>query len=266
MRGRGAHPDVRAIAEYQAGARTGLVLWRARRIAAHLNGCSHCQRVAQQLSSVSTALATAPAPTMPTRVARRVSAALSAEQTARASGAATRTPAVPSPASRRTGLARRAVLVPVTVVVASLALGGGLTLLARNSGTPGSVASSAGRPVHGAASPLVPPVSGHEGMSGLNRYQVISSGTDYRPATLRSQAAALLRTAGSVRGNSPSDAVAGCVSRVAGSVDVTVVDQADYLGKPAYIIVSAARAWVAGPGCSVSHSDLITSVGLSANR
>jgi DNA-binding FrmR family transcriptional regulator len=267
MRARGPHPDAREIAEHQAGARTGLAFWRARRVTAHLDSCRRCQQVAGQLSSVTTALASAPVPTMPTNVAERVSAALSAEQAARtadagaAGGDRARHP-VAKPATGRLPLLRRAVYVPVAVVVVLVALIGGGALL-RHTG-PGGASSS------GAQSPELrtntgtragPEANGTNPDTKTPSYRVVSTGQDYHAATLGAQAAALLRTGASMIGRVGTHVMSGCVSQVAGqaAADVRVVDQARYQGSSALIIVSPARVWVVGHYCSAAHPGLLAS-------
>ncbi|HEY7264522.1 MAG TPA: hypothetical protein VH589_23950 [Trebonia sp.] len=70
------HPDATALAEYQAGLTSGA---RGRRLAAHVASCARCASVGDQLTAVSSALATAPAPPMPDAVESRIAAALAAE-------------------------------------------------------------------------------------------------------------------------------------------------------------------------------------------
>lgn len=279
MRARGAHPETRAIAEYQAGADTGLAFWRARRIAAHLKSCERCQQVAQQLSLVSRTLAAAPPPSMPPHVAERLSAALRAEQATRAAPTGTHAPR--REAALRAATPRRlrpALLMPVAAGVVLVAIAGTTTLLLQHSPSPtstasGSLPNQATTPKHQAgvnpADSATPRPTMGRGQMGIARYQVESSGTDYRAATLQSQASALLhRAQGVMAGETPSSALRDCVALVtAGSNSgVRVVDRATYQERPAYIIVSGAKVWVTGLGCSGSNPDLITSAGLPAGR
>jgi hypothetical protein len=267
MRVRGPHPDAREIAEHRAGAHTGLAFWRARRVTAHLESCRRCQQVAGQLSSVTTALASAPVPTMPTHVAERVSAALSAEQTARTAGAAggarTRRPAAkPATAPARLPLLRRAVYVPVAVAVVLVALIGGGALLRHTAG-PGASSNVAEVPASGTHSGTETGPLNNRTNSGAKTasYRVVSTGRDYRAATLGAQAAALLRTGASMIGRVGTPVMSGCVSQVAGqaAADVRVVDQARYQGSSALIIISPARVWVVAPYCSAVHPGLLAS-------
>ena len=60
----------------------------------------------------------------------------------------------------------------------------------------------------------------------------------------------------------------GCVTRISAGRQVLLVDVDRYQGKPATIIVVAGgtggtRAWVVGPGCSRSDSDVITQASLA---
>lgn len=78
------HPDPDVLAEF----REGLLGWRrARRIRGHLAGCTRCAAVDREITEVSSLLASAPAPTMPDTLARRLEAALTAESAARAAQA-----------------------------------------------------------------------------------------------------------------------------------------------------------------------------------
>jgi hypothetical protein len=60
----------------------------------------------------------------------------------------------------------------------------------------------------------------------------------------------------------PSARLQGCVSKVTDGVMPTLVDKATYDGKPAYIIAVSSQAWVVGPGCTASDTDVIAQVPL----
>jgi hypothetical protein len=64
----------------------------------------------------------------------------------------------------------------------------------------------------------------------------------------------------------PSLALSGCVLRVTGGVQPSLVDKATYEGRPAYVIAVSARAWVVERGCTASHPSIITTVALTAAR
>ena len=61
----------------------------------------------------------------------------------------------------------------------------------------------------------------------------------------------------------PSSTLIGCVLHVTKGQRPTLVDQATYQGKPAYVIAVKDRAWVVGRGCTASHPALITTVALT---
>lgn len=77
------HPDADALAACREG-----LLGRRRqaRIRAHLARCSLCASLDQELTAVSTLLATAPAPRIPDELATRLDTVLAAESAARARG------------------------------------------------------------------------------------------------------------------------------------------------------------------------------------
>lgn len=83
MRGQ-RHPDTEAISSLQAGLTGG---FRARRLAAHVASCARCAAVSDQLSAVSSALASVPVPAMPQAFERQISAAIATEAASRASAA-----------------------------------------------------------------------------------------------------------------------------------------------------------------------------------
>lgn len=92
-----SHFSADELADYQAGATNP---GRAARIRAHLSGCAQCTQVSSDLASVSSLLASIPAPPMPGQVTQRIQAALSAESLRRATepviasaGATSATPA-----------------------------------------------------------------------------------------------------------------------------------------------------------------------------
>ena len=60
----------------------------------------------------------------------------------------------------------------------------------------------------------------------------------------------------------PSARLQGCVSKVTDGVRPALVDKATYDGKPAYIIAVTSQAWVVGPGCTASDTDVIAQVPL----
>jgi hypothetical protein len=127
------------------------------------------------------------------------------------------------------------------------------------------------------------------------QFTVRHSGTPYRKSTLAAQAAAQLATpsaslnhpakiTGGLSRQAPGPALAGCVDKVAdlalaavhaGAVhagEVKLVDRAQYQGHPATVIVVQATAaqpgmvYVAGPRCSASRADILTTAPLAPSR
>jgi hypothetical protein len=99
---------------------------------------------------------------------------------------------------------------------------------------------------------------------GLGPRVPAASSSGSAPASVPS-ATSLPVTSGSSSGGGfyqPSARLQGCVSKVTDGVMPTLVDKATYDGKPAYIIAVASQAWVVGPGCTASDTDVIAQVPL----
>lgn len=280
------HVDADALAEFRAGLVTGR---RGARIAAHLAGCDRCAALDGALAGVSALLASVPAPVLPDRVARRLEGALAAEvarrddpeRAGREPSPESRAP-VREPAHRGFRLPSRRVLAPIAAAAAVvLAAGGyGLSLIAQGPGTQataspaGGAAKSLAGPnaaAHGSAAPFV---SAHAGASARSQlmtpanFTVVVSGTDFTKATLEQDLAAELRVppaAGAER--IPPAQVRACVRHVADGGGLVRVLSAHYEGQPATIIVVARagqgdEAWVAGPHCSGTDSDMLYQISL----
>ena len=283
------HPDPTALAEYRAGLAGGR---RGRRLAAHVASCGRCASVSGRLAGVTSALASASVPVLPEAVEHRITAALAAEAatatgTARdmRSRSASRDGAEPP---RRPGwsgpgwgarLSRQVVL--ASVAAACLVLFGGVYLFGIAHVLTGSSSSSAASSSAGSAlaAPAVAPAAGsaqapHGALgpaktSARAAFLVTESGTRYQAATLaaqvRTRLAAAKPASGTVAnpvGHTPSAALAACVLHLTGQAKPSLVDWATYQGKPAYVIAVANRAWVVGPGCTVTDPELVTSIGL----
>ena len=91
MRG---HVDAESLALYAEGE---LSRGRAARVRAHLSGCPDCAATLAALAEVTTQLSHVPAPPMPSAVAARLDAALSAEAAHRAAAPAPAPAGAPSP-------------------------------------------------------------------------------------------------------------------------------------------------------------------------
>jgi hypothetical protein len=189
----------------------------------------------------------------------------------------------------RPGLARR--VLALAAAVAVLAAGGGYLLSRLPSPASSTSASRAAAP-SAAGGPAVR--AGSNAASGGSGYTVIASGTDYRAAQLPAQIAVVLtryriapagehvtvpagqaapRQAPSNQVLQPSRlaALSGCVTRITGGQRPLMVDESRYDGRPATIIVLAAtaqqltEAWVVGPACSASRSDVIVHTSLPSS-
>ena len=92
------HVDAESLALYAEGQ---LSRRRTARVRAHLSGCAECARTAAALTEVTTRLSQVPVPPIPSVVAARLDAALSAESAHRA--AAPDAAPAPAPARRTRG-------------------------------------------------------------------------------------------------------------------------------------------------------------------
>jgi hypothetical protein len=274
------HVDADALAEFRAGLVTGR---RGARIAAHLADCDRCATLDGELAGVSALLASAPAPVLPDRVAQRLDAALAAEVAGRddperAGREPSPDPGAPArrPVRRGFRLPSLRVLAPIGAAAAVvLAAGGyGLSLIAQGPGSQ-ATASSAGGAAKSVAGPNVPAnrsvapfASAHAGASARSplmtpaNFTVVVSGTDFTQATLGQDLAAELRVPPASRAERfPPAQLRACVRHVADGAGLVRVLSAHYEGQPATIIVARAgqgdEAWVAGPHCSGTDSDML---------
>jgi hypothetical protein len=188
---------------------------------------------------------------------------------------------------------------PVMVVLsaaACLVLVGFGYLLSRtgssSSSAPASAAAPAALPASGSArgpvaagsaaagsgaqpSGVAPSASAQRPLQGqqVMPFLVARSSTNYTQAALGTQVRGELnrrskpagtgrQSSGSSGGLPPSPSLIGCVERVTGNVPPKLVDRATYEGKAAYVIAVSDYAWVVGPGCTASNTDLIASVAL----
>jgi hypothetical protein len=103
-------------------------------------------------------------------------------------------------------------------------------------------------------------------------FSVITSGTDYQPATLRTQVEQELSANAASRGparHQPTAQQEACALLITSGVKPTLVDAARYQGHPATIITLApgagqlGQAWVVGPACSADTSNILKRVPLS---
>jgi hypothetical protein len=262
------HLDTDVLAEFRAGLITGR---RAAKIAAHLAGCDHCAALDDRLAGVSVLLASVPAPVLPETVAQRLETVLAAEVEKR--NYPERAGADPSPdreshkrPARHQGsrLLRMRVLAPVGVAVALLAAGGyGLSLI--GSGPAVQAASSSAGRAASAADGGAEPAAGQPGakpkMMPTARFTAVSSGTDYRRATLGQQLKAEMSAAPALLSRALSGKAMACVRLVTSGANPVFVDSARFEGQPATIVVARTgqhdAAWVTVPDCSTTGRDVL---------
>jgi hypothetical protein len=93
---------------------------------------------------------------------------------------------------------------------------------------------------------------------------VVSSGVEYRTATLEQQVADQLAIRSTLRAAPAPAGLAGCVRNVSDRNPLLLVESAHYNGEPATIVVltrdGKTEALVAGPACTATVSDIIASV------
>jgi hypothetical protein len=298
MRRHSAHVDAGVLAELDAGLIVGR---RATRIHAHLAGCERCAHVSAGLSAVSVLLTAVPQQAMPEAVTRRLTATIAAEAAARAgaarAGSVAASPArlagqesnnhhpekirVASPRGAwrsltgpRGPVAARAFAAAAAVCL--LAAGGYTVsqLASHGSSAPSNLGLRGGRrPVLG---PAQSPKGGFNRPGGpivpssgtLEPFSIVKSGTDYTSSQLVAQIESELAKVASTREYAPTSAQDACVQRVTGGVRPTMVDTADYNGKPATVIALApidsqvSQAWIVGSACSETNSDILQYVKL----
>ena len=303
-----------ANAERLAAFREGLLSRRkAARVSAHLAACSRCAGLDAQLTEVSALLTRSTAPPMPDALTARIEAAIAAEAAARAAaadgivaapatgtGARARDGAArssgqragrgarPPAGPRRSILALRVAAVTAAVVVVA---GGGYGVANLLSGGPGSGTASSGAaapnssakgaPQMSAGGLRAPAAGSHAAVGTASAARVVSSGTNYRPAQLRSQVSAVLTRNGASAaegagpGPSPGNLRASprqpaCIPQVTGGKRPLLADLAKYRGRPATVIVVPARrpgtlrVLVVAGGCTATKSHILATTTLPA--
>jgi hypothetical protein len=277
-KGKMTHPDPEVLAEFRAGLVTGR---HGARISAHLAGCEHCAGQCDQLAEISALLATVPAPAMPGAVVLRLEGVLAAEaartdDSERTVGDSAHDRAR-SPRPRRHWdfrLVTLRVLAPAAAVVVLAAGGYGLSRIGGSStnsevASSRSTASSAAGAAAGPAASVLPS-AGAASRGGVVpaieapvRFGVVTSGTDYLPATLQrllKHELQLHRAVGTAQ-QLPPGPVKGCVLRVAGPGTLALVEKAHYQGQPAIVIVAVSghhdAAWVTTASCSSSSNYIL---------
>jgi Putative zinc-finger len=270
MRG---HVDAESLALYAEGQ---LSRGRTARVRAHLSGCAECARTAATLASVTTVLSRVPVPPLPSAVAARLDAALSAESARRA----VPEPAPAPPPPRRSPRWSPGALRILTATAVTLVVAGGVGYAV--SQFSGSTTSGASAPARSAqkpaahrsiqAGPLVSP-GGHmmkPNTSPPSGPLYARTGTNYHRGTLAKQAQAQL--AYTVSGMSGPNRVTAariparfrtCANRLADGRPLLLVDLAKYQHRPAIVIVvgDPRTAIAVSDSCVPLHSAPITARG-----
>ena len=295
MRRHSAHVDVSVLAELSAGIIGGR---RAARLHAHLAGCQRCARVSAGLSEVGVLLASVPSAAMPAAMTRRLSAAIAEEAAARSGTAGSPVRLAGQEPFRRAeraggGRPRNRLASPVAVrgfaaaaAVCLVAAGGYMIVQLTSPGRSGPTLSPGANggirhgiqtgpgPYHVAPSPGYS-IPG----SPQPAFEVVTSGTNYQPATLSAQVETELgqmakigadtRSGARIR-HQPTAQQDGCALLITSGVKPTLVDSARYQGRPATVIALASgggqlgQAWVVGPTCSANKGDIVTHVRLAS--
>jgi Putative zinc-finger len=269
MRG---HVDAESLALYAEGE---LSRSRAARVRAHLSGCPDCAATLAALAEVTTQLSYVPAPPMPSAVAARLDAALSAEAAHRAASAPAPAPAgAPSPRPpRRNPIWSPAALRILAGTAVTLVVAGGVGYaVSQFSGSPSSSASAPSRTAKSSA-----PSSGHRihggpflspgeqpNTSSPSGTAYAQTGTDYRRGTLAGQAKGELALYGVSGMSGPHQLapaqvpgqVRTCARQLAHGHPLLFVDQARYQQRPAIVIVLGKpdTAVAATYSCAPLHS------------
>jgi hypothetical protein len=282
MRGQMTHPDPDVLAEFREGLITGR---KGTRVAAHLASCGRCAALSDQLAEISGLLAAVPTRAMPDSVAARLDTVLAAEKAQRDDSERAGSDRSPDrskharPARHRgIRLVAVRVLAPAAAVLALAAGGYGLSRIAAGPTSSSSAGSEAApAPTAAGAASANGPLSRPGAITPIRPpgFAVISSRTDYQPATLRQQLERAMREpAETGPPRAPSARLEGCVQRMTSAVrpgKPVLVENARYRGQPATVIVASSgdgyTAWVMTPGCSATAGrvlDMTTLPGTSA--
>ena len=279
------HPESGVLAEFRAGLVTGR---RRASIASHLAACDRCAGLSDQLGEIPALLAAAPPLAMPDDVARRLDLVLAAEAAKRDSSERTvdDSPAHPpaSPGPRRRWdfrLVTQRILAPAAAVVVLAAGGFGLSRITGSSSSSSASSGSEAAPASsaraangtaGARSEASSPSGAHPAIEAPINFQILNSGTDYRPATLAQQLETELhRHAQPAAGPQVlvSGSLKGCVLRVTQGTrpgTLALVERAHFQGQPAIVIVAVSghhdAAWVTASGCSASSDHVLATATL----
>lgn len=215
-------------------------------VQAHLESCDECSQRSDELLSVSQLLASAPMPAMPESLAARLDAAILAE--------AEHAPVVNLTARRRLRNFQMFSAAAAVIVVSGV----GLAI---------AVPALQSADSNDSAARLEAPGSQEKPMIAPDEEFFLSSGTDYKKASLVEQISEKLRHAGLSRTQTLtlSTQLDACVKQITGEERLLFVDKAKFEGQEATIIVLAPRTgpkdvWIVGPKCSADIKDTIERV------
>lgn len=224
----------------------------------HLDGCTECRERSAEVADVSALLADIPVPPIPDDLAARIDDAIRAESMA----SSIERQSVASLAARRGRRHYRimsAAAASVVVLGAGAVVGNFLLDNGRKADVPGNAAGPRAPSAEGAGEPR---------QRLARQTPAVSSGTPYTSVDLGTQIPLVVdrMRRGELRPAAPAPPP-GCVSRVAGNSAAILVDMARYEGQPATIFVLPSnggmwRVVVAGPDCSSSDPDQVTSLSI----
>jgi hypothetical protein len=249
------HVDADSLALYAEGQ---LSRGRTARVRAHLSGCAECGRTTAALASVTTELSQVPVPPLPSAVAARLDAALSAESARRAAPEPAAAPAPvrpPAPPPRRNPRWSPGALRILSATAATLVVAGGIGYAlsqfsgSATSGASAPAGSSTQKPAHRSiqSGPLVSPGGRmvKPNTSSPSGPVYARTGTNYHRSTLARQAQRQLAQY-TVSGMSGPGQVAAaripaqdraCARQLADGRPLLLVDLARYQHRPAIVIV-----------------------------
>lgn len=285
-----SHPGTEELAEFRAGVTDGA---RGDQLAAHLAECPECSSASERLGHLPAVLASIPMPAIPLDVESRIMAAITAEadggRPTVLSGGHPRTPVPPGGWRPQSLTATVGVMVAAAACLVLAFIGFRLS----DQGHPAVTAGSHGRPGQAGGSPVVggtaaggiimprqnttSPAIRHPGKG--TSFAVLVSSTDFRSATLQAQVTRQLTTPAHPRAANqsqsgpasglrvaPSKSLVRCVARLDGGAKPTLVEEAFYQSRPAYVIAIPTRAWVVARDCTPARLAVLASVPLSPAR
>lgn len=265
------HPGTEEIAEFRAGVTDGA---GGDLVSAHLAECSDCSSVSTQLERLPLILASIPPPALPADVEARIMAALAAESEDRAAGVLSSPSSSFATEGRPRPWLRHSLVAPLGVLVAAAAclLLAFIGLRLSGEGHPGGTSAAGRSPVRASGHAAAGGVAGprQNSMSPALRehpFPVVVSSSNFQSSALQAQVRHQLAAVPTGDDRvSPSKALVGCVTRLAGGDKVALVEEASYQSQPAYVIVIPGHAWVVARRCTSADPAVLASVTLSPKR